>query len=41
MVEAQLVELATAMQSVQAQMVVSEAARSNLQASGATGTNYW
>ena len=32
MVEAQLVELATAVQSVQAQLMASEAARSNLQA---------
>ena len=32
MVEAQLIELATAVQSVQAQLMVSEAARSNLQA---------
>ena len=32
MVEAQLMELATAVQSVQAQLMVSEAARTNLQA---------
>ena len=32
MVEAQLIELATAVQSVQAQLIASEAARSNLQA---------
>ena len=40
MVEAQLIELATAVQSVQAQLVASEAAHSNLQ-SGAIGSNYW